>query len=212
MNDEQTLYGAGGDTYLLLDAVLDYGVEGRRVLELGCGRGLLSTTCAAEGAEVTAVDLVARAVHALAEQAAAAGLCVETHHSDLLSALPGRQFDVIAFNPPYVPSDALPTLADGASPRDLALLGGPRGRLVIDRLLQTVVAALAPTPDSRLFMVTCAQNDPNDVMRFAREHGLHGRIVTTEELVMGERLQVIGFARTDQRTTLWKRIRRSISS
>ncbi|WP_276968596.1 methyltransferase domain-containing protein, partial [Metallibacterium scheffleri] len=47
------VYPPSEDTYLLLESL----TPGKKVLEIGCGSGLLSVYCAALGSEVTAVDI-----------------------------------------------------------------------------------------------------------------------------------------------------------
>jgi 16S rRNA (guanine1207-N2)-methyltransferase len=74
-----------------------------RVLDLGCGWGAVGVVAArlAPEGHVTLVDINARAVElARANLAANAITNAEVVQSDGCAALPGREFDVIAFNPP----------------------------------------------------------------------------------------------------------------
>jgi 16S rRNA (guanine1207-N2)-methyltransferase len=69
-----------------------------RFLDLGCGAGVVSCIATeAWGCQVTAVDVSARALRLTALNAPRA----EVLASDGFSSLGGRQFDLIASNPPY---------------------------------------------------------------------------------------------------------------
>jgi SAM-dependent methyltransferase len=76
---------------------------GARVLDLGCGQGLLAVLAAEQGGQVTAADINPRAVAFAAFNAALNGLdnitCV---HGDLFAPVAGRSFDLILANPPFV--------------------------------------------------------------------------------------------------------------
>ncbi len=71
---------------------------GQRFLDLGCGAGVVSLAAARQwGCQVTAVDVSARALHLTRLNAPEA----EVIPSDGFAALAGRQYDMIASNPPY---------------------------------------------------------------------------------------------------------------
>jgi len=94
---------------ILAERVLDGSVRGRRVLDMGTGAGPIAIVAAATGAEVVACDVNPSAVALARENAARNGVRVEVLESDLFAAIPGRTFDLIAFNIPFYPSD--PTTA-----------------------------------------------------------------------------------------------------
>ncbi len=76
----------------------------------------------------------------------ALGLEVELVESDLLGGLGGRRFDLIASNPPYVTDAEMETLEPEVAqfePRR-ALVAGPRGTEVLERLVAAAPDALAP--------------------------------------------------------------------
>ncbi|HEY2788053.1 MAG TPA: peptide chain release factor N(5)-glutamine methyltransferase [Gaiellales bacterium] len=119
-----------------------------RVLDVGTGSGAiaLAIKAARPDAVVTAGDVSTGALAVAAANAAALGLDVELVESDLLAGLAGRRFDLIASNPPYVTEAEIETLEPEVAqfePRG-ALVAGPRGTEVLERLAVEVPAALAP--------------------------------------------------------------------
>jgi release factor glutamine methyltransferase len=82
------------------------GLRGRSFLDMGTGSGVIALFAARAGARVTAVDINPQAVLCASDNAAAAGLEIDCRESDLFSALNGRRYDVIAWNPPFFPKAA----------------------------------------------------------------------------------------------------------
>ena len=72
-----------------------------KVLDMGCGDGIVSAWLAQQGHLVTAVDISAFAVEACKRTLAANGLEGRVLSSDVFSALKGEQFDWIISNPPF---------------------------------------------------------------------------------------------------------------
>jgi release factor glutamine methyltransferase len=121
------------------------------VLDVGTGSGILAV-CAAKHllrCRVTAVDVSAAALKVAAGNAKKHGVAerIEFLESNLLAAVPGEQrFDFILSNPPYIASGewpALPPDVRNYEPKT-ALLAGPRGTEIIERLLPQAVARLNP--------------------------------------------------------------------
>jgi release factor glutamine methyltransferase len=130
------------DSWLLARAVREE-VRSRsdtpRVLDICTGSGVVGVTAARAGADVTAIDVSRRAVAAAWLNARINRVRVRSRRGDLLAPVAGERFDVIASNPPYVPSDA-------ATPRgrERAWAAGPDGRVLLDRLIDAAPARLAP--------------------------------------------------------------------
>lgn len=77
---------------------------GERVVELGCGSGLLSIVAAKLGArQVVAVDLDERACRATAENARRNGVALDVRRGSFLEPLRAECFDLALFNPPQTP-------------------------------------------------------------------------------------------------------------
>ncbi len=90
-------------TRVLLKFMLKLPLQGKKVLELGAGSGLLSLAAAQQGALVTATDINPNAVEALKTNASKNNLEMEVFVSDLLDYIPDPHFDLIFINPPYYP-------------------------------------------------------------------------------------------------------------
>ena len=88
-------------TGLLVENMPWKALGGRRVLDLGCGYGVLALLAARQGGVVTAVDDDLAAVESVRRNAARLGLEVDARHSDVDSALGDETFEVILCNPPF---------------------------------------------------------------------------------------------------------------
>ena len=136
------------ETELLVEAALEALPEGGAALDLGTGSGAIAISLALgrPGARVSAVDLSAEALEVARLNAAALGATVALLAGDLFEPLPaGARFDVIASNPPYVPTGELAGLQREVrrEPR-LALDGGPDGLEVLRRIVAAAPGWLAP--------------------------------------------------------------------
>ncbi|MDR5902334.1 methyltransferase [Halomonas icarae] len=115
--------------------------EGRELLDMGCGDGILAAWLARQGARVSAVDVNAFSVEATRRSLAANELAGEVLESDVYSALAERQFDAIISNPPFHQERAIDygpaARLIGEAPAHLR----PGGALII------VANAFLPYPD-----------------------------------------------------------------
>ena len=118
-----------------------------RLLDLGCGSGVLGLTLAAERpeAEVVLSDISPEALELAGENAAALELPdVDFVESDLFSRIDG-QFDAIVANLPYVAeTDRNSLAAEVRHDPELALFAGPDGLEVLRRAIPAAFARLRP--------------------------------------------------------------------
>jgi len=88
-------------TRFLLGHIAGLDLQDKKVLELGCGSGLIALYAAGQNARVTASDISQTAVGALGINAASCKRSLSIVHSDLFAGLPRQEFDLIIVNPPY---------------------------------------------------------------------------------------------------------------
>ncbi len=122
------------ETELLVEAALRALPEEGAALDLCTGSGCVAITLALERprARVAALDLSPEALSLARENAEALGARVELLQGDLYDPLPpGRRFDVIAANPPYVPSPQVPSLARELSHEPAMAIDGAEGGLAV---------------------------------------------------------------------------------
>ena len=116
-----------------------------RVADIGTGSGAVAIALKKErpGDDVFAVDLSVDALAVARDNATRLGLQIEFLRGDLLAPLAG-QFDLIASNPPYIPSQEIAGLsAEVRSEPRMALDGGSDGLDLIRRLTDDARGVLA---------------------------------------------------------------------
>ena len=120
------------DTETLVEAVIVAlrQLEKPRMLDLCAGSGAigLSVRTLVPGADVTLADCSRDALEVVRENARRLGVDVELRHGDLFRAVWHQKFDLIASNPPYIPTGDLPLLQREVQREpQLALDGGGDG-------------------------------------------------------------------------------------
>jgi len=129
--------------------------EDRTVLEMGIGAGALvglSLACERRRQRQPIVlvgcDCVPRRVESAVKVAQHNGIEVEFYLSDLFDAVPSdQQFDLILFNPPYVPTEVGDQLNMGERLTDERTMwdGGDDGLVVLRKFLAAAPPHLSPT-------------------------------------------------------------------
>ncbi len=94
-------------TMTLIDYLTNFDWNGKTVLELGAGSGLISLVVAKNGAIVTASDINPKATEALKQSAQINNLKISIIESDLFNDIKRQPFDYILLNPPYFPKDPI---------------------------------------------------------------------------------------------------------
>ncbi|MFB6071670.1 MAG: HemK2/MTQ2 family protein methyltransferase [Halobacterium sp.] len=167
---ETQVYQPAEDTRLLADAAVAEVDSAARVLDVGTGSGYVAATVADEaGADVVGSDLNPYAVR----QAADRGLPVV--RADLVSAFRDGVFDVVLFNPPYLPRDEDAAREDWM---EVALSGGASGRAVVEPFLDDVGRVLAANGFALVLVSTLTGVD--EVVAYASERGFSAAAVREE--------------------------------
>jgi release factor glutamine methyltransferase len=156
--------------------------EGAEALDLCSGSGVVAIAAARLGARATAVDVSRRAVLNVRLNACLNGVAdrVRVVRGDLFSPLGDRTFDVIAANPPYVPSDDVAPPDRGPS---RAWEAGPDGRVVLDRICAEAPARLRP--GGRLLLVHSSLCGTELTLDRLRAAGLEARVARRERGPLG---------------------------
>ncbi len=126
------IYKLSNDSYLLEKAVKKF-ARGRSFLDIGAGSGIQSETALKSGASfVLAADISPESIKLLKSKK------LNAISSDLFENIKDK-FDIIAFNPPYLPDDK-------REPKDskLSTTGGKKGDELILRFLNQAKKHLAP--------------------------------------------------------------------
>ncbi len=139
------VYPPSEDSLLLIRS---FDVEpGEKVLEIGCGSGIVAIHCALAGAEVSCCDINPAAVALTLRNADDNGAELDACVCDLFPAGGGR-YDTIVFNLPYLPVEDEGMLArawsggDGGLGPLPRLIAGAPDRLVAGGRLIVVVSSL----------------------------------------------------------------------
>jgi release factor glutamine methyltransferase len=130
------VYQPAEDSLLLAEAAVEEVSTRARVLEVGTGSGYVAATVSDEtGASVVGADLNPYACLQARDRG------VPVVRGDLVSPFRDDAFDVVLFNPPYLPRDEAAARDDWM---EVALSGGESGRAVVDPFLDDVGRVLAP--------------------------------------------------------------------
>jgi release factor glutamine methyltransferase len=92
-------------TRFILDFLASQNLDGKKLLDLGCGSGIISIYSQRRGASVTAVDINQKAVRNTIENSIKNEVKISAFVSDLFGSIPQTLFDWIVINPPYYPAD-----------------------------------------------------------------------------------------------------------
>jgi len=170
------VYEPQEDSYILLEWVnkLAYG----RVLDVGTGTGILAKGAAyrKEVDEVIAVDIDEKAVDELRKEDIGK---LKAFQSDLFSNVVGK-FDVIAFNPPYLPAEE--------KDADVALDGGVHGYELIELFLKGAKKHL--NAGGFILMVFSSRTGKEAVDRIIKKEGYSSEMLEQKSLAFFEELYV----------------------
>ena len=128
------VYMPEADTFLLLRAANAEATLNDLTLEIGSGSGLISRELTNKVKRLIATDINPHAVRATKKKG------IEVVRADLFSGIKGK-FDLILFNPPYLPTSAKERTSQWIN---YALDGGVSGRETIDRFLNALSDHLRP--------------------------------------------------------------------
>ncbi|NIP67594.1 ribosomal RNA small subunit methyltransferase A [Candidatus Bathyarchaeota archaeon] len=177
------VYTPAEDTFLIAQN-LEVG-NGDMVLDMGTGCGILAVLAAKRAQRVVAVDVNPHAIECARINAKQnQGLeKMDIRLGDLFTPVKeGERFDVILFNPPYLPSKTSETWIEKA------WSGGPTGRELIDRFISE--ASLYLRGGGRIYMIQSSLSNIDETIQRLEKAGFRAYIAA-EMKVAFERIVLI---------------------
>lgn len=162
------IYEPAEDTYLLLGAAMDEARPEDIVIEIGCGRGLISRELVPLVRSLLATDINPHATRL------AKGYGLNVVRADLFNGLKTK-FDLVIFNPPYLPT------AEGERTKgwiNYALDGGESGRDTVFRFIEDLKDHL--NPEGRCLLLISSLSGLDEVKERAQAEGLEVAMVANE--------------------------------
>ncbi|MBS3150894.1 methyltransferase [Candidatus Woesearchaeota archaeon] len=164
------MYGPEDDSYLLEKYVKKF-ARGR-ILDIGCGSGILMKAALTKSKNVFGVDIDDESLEFCKRQ----GLNVKK--SDLFSNVKER-FDFIIFNPPYLPEDEI---------KDKDLVGGKFGWETIERFFSDAGKYL--NENGKVLIVFSNLTDKRKVDEIILKNGFEFEMLEEKSVGLMERLFV----------------------
>jgi release factor glutamine methyltransferase len=167
----ESVYYPREDAEMLAKCLEDMDLRHKNCLEVGCGSGLLSIIMAKNGAFVIATDINPEAVYATQKNADNNKVRLIAFVSDLFEKVNGT-YDLVVFNPPYLPVDEWET--------DAVYAGGKTGRDIIERFVKDVKKYL--NPGGSVLMLISSLTGEKEVIDLFKKHGLKTKIIAREKI------------------------------
>lgn len=169
------IYEPAEDSSLLAEEVKKY-ANGKSFLDMGTGSGIQSMAAKSSGAEkILSVDINEEAVTHVKK------IGFKAIKSNLFSKVKGR-FDLIAFNPPYLPEDER---EDKES--SLSTSGGEKGDEIILRFLKQSIKHLKS--EGIILLLLSSLTPKKNILKLASKLKLKHRVLASKKIFM-EELQV----------------------
>lgn len=178
------VYEPAEDSRLLAETVAEHLDTPGRLLDVGTGTGYVGARIRDEmNGRIVGVDLNPHACRRARENG------VDAVRGDLTEPFRADSFDVVVFNPPYLPTTPESERADWLA---VALSGGESGRTVIEQFLADLARILSP--DGVAFLLVSTYAGVEEVAAYAGRHGFHA-VALADVSFPGETLTVLKLLR-----------------
>lgn len=148
-------YEAREDSYLLAKHIKEYAKD-KNVLDMGTGSGVFAIEASKYAKKVVATDINPQSIALAKKNAEKEGITnIKFMVSNLFSKIKKDKFDLITFNPPYLPT--APNIED----RDVALDGGKKGYELLGKFLDKANNYL--TTDGKILVIFSELTKPEKV-------------------------------------------------
>jgi len=170
-----SVYGTSGDSMLLARTAAEVVSAGSRVLDVGTGGGYVASQIAEVGGKVVGADINPHACQKARENG------VPSIRANLVEPFQTDLFDLVVFNPPYLPTDDDDDEDDWL---DVAMYGGENGRQVVNPFVDSVKRVL--DSDGTVLMVVSSLTGIDAVRERAHANGFETAIVAEESDNIGK--------------------------
>lgn len=168
------VYWPAEDSLLLLESLRSLDLKGKTCLDLGTGTGIIAVEMARRGCWTVASDISLNSCLLARKNSSLNGVSIEVVQGSLTRHFRELSFDLVAFNPPYLP-------IEGESEQ---WAGGRRGREFIDALIDDLPRLLR---DGGAALILHADfNDPKLTIRRAEALGVRASITKRRKLSFHE--------------------------
>jgi release factor glutamine methyltransferase len=179
------IYVPAEDTKLIAHVLEEEEIKGKKVLEMGCGSGLLSIITAKKGAIVTSTDLDTEAIKTASANAAANKARIRFVESDLFQNVSGK-YDMIVFNPPYLPDEE-------CEKKDITYWGGKTGREVVERFIKAAKPFIRT--GGEILLLISSLTGEKEVLALFHENGFKAEIVRKQKIPWEELIVIRALSR-----------------
>jgi len=171
------VYYPSDDTYLLLNT-LEKELKNKKFkssLEIGTGNGLLSLSIYDQVTDLTLVDININVIHHIIGIKKKYNLNkINIIQSNLFEKI-SKKYDLIIFNPPYVPSERFD---------DLATDGGKEGSEIIIKFLNKLYDFLED--NGVCYLLISSLNNKNKIFKKIKENNLEYKILNSKRIFFEE--------------------------
>lgn len=174
----ENVYRPAEDSFLIADQIPYY--TSKKTLDMGTGCGILALISAESSQEVVATDINPFAVNCTKKNAELNGLNhkIDVLAGDLFDPIGKKEkFDLITFNPPYLP---IPNTSTEGDYLCSAWDGGSDGRLVTDRFLDQIPRFLKK--DGTVLLVQSSHSGIQSTVNKIYRSNLKAEIVASKHM------------------------------
>ena len=164
------MYKPSDDSYLIEKYVKRF--ASGKVLDVGCGSGILMRAALTKTKNVEGVDIDDESLEYCKKQG------LKVYKSDLFSNVKGK-FDFVIFNPPYLPEDEI---------KDKDLIGGKFGWEIIERFFLEVKNYL--NKNGKILILFSSLTDKEKVDDIIFENELKFRLLEEKNVGLMEKLYI----------------------
>ncbi len=183
-------YPPSEDTELLASVALKYLKPGMRVIEIGVGTGAIIILLAKRGAEAYGTDISEEAIKCTQENARRNNVNINLALGHYFGPFSDVLFDMILFNPPYLPADDYDFLLEPYE--KLALVGGREGYETIIEFIKQLDNKLKS--DGIALFVLSTLSRPSIVFETAKKRGYRVTVEASKKFFF-EEIMVISLRR-----------------